>query len=294
MKEPNFFVIGAPKCGTTSLARWLAQHPDVFMSSVKEPHHFSTDFSLGDFNDNESYYALFENADDHHAAVGEASATYLRSKVAVSKIRSRHPKALFIVMLRNPVDMAPSLHWQAVFSGDEDVENFEQAWRLNSEREAEREIPPNCRDPKVFQYRLFCSLGEQLARLYEMVGRERVLTIFLEDIETDVRREWARILAFLDVSYWDDLEFHAQNRAKHWRWPWVRDLQSLYAHTRKQFKLPPLGWGVFGRLQEVAVREAKREPVSAELRRELVETFSNDIDLLAALTGRDLEHWKTT
>ena len=163
MKEPNFFIIGAPKCGTTSLARWLSEHPEVFMSPVKEPHFFSTDFSLGDFSDENSYYALFADACPNHIAVGEASATYLRSEVAVMNIENKHRRARYIVMLRNPVDMAHSLHWQAVFSGDENAEDFEQAWRLNSKRENGQDIPPNCRDPKTVQYRRFCSLGEQLS-----------------------------------------------------------------------------------------------------------------------------------
>ena len=292
MKKPNFFIVGAPKCGTTSLASWLARHPEVFMSPVKEPHFFSTDFSLGDFNDENSYFALFVDACPNHIAVGEASATYLRSEVAVRNIENIYRDARYIVMLRNPIDMAYSLHWQAVFSGDENIENFEQAWRLNSKRENGQDIPPNCRDPKVVQYRRFCSLGNQLSRLYETVDRKRVLPVFLEDLKDNTLQEWTRILAFLGVSYWDDLEFRPQNRAKHWRWQWVRDLQRLYGETRRRFGVPPLGWGVFKYLNRVAVKESDRMPLSNELRRELVKTFSDDIDLLAELTDRDLSHWK--
>jgi hypothetical protein len=124
------------------------------------------------------------------------------------------------------------------------------------------------------------------------VDRERVLVVFLEDMQKDVHREWARVLAFLGVSYWDDLEFRTENRAKHWRWPLVRDLRRFYGHTRRRFKIPPLGWGVLDRLQRISVKEAKRDSLSEDLRRELVGAFSDDIDKLGELTGRDLSHWK--
>lgn len=99
MKEPNFFIIGAPKCGTTSLAHWLAQHPEVFMSPVKEPHYFSTDFPLTSWRDPDDYHSLFEGADTHHKAVGEASVWYLRSREAVPQIEAHYPGARYIVML---------------------------------------------------------------------------------------------------------------------------------------------------------------------------------------------------
>ena len=109
MKKPNFFIIGAPKCGTTSLANWLAEHPRVFFSDTKEPHFFCTDGYTG-VKTLKQYEKLFEDAKPHHLAVGEGSTHYLFSKVAVPNILVYNPDARFIVCLRNPVDMAPSLH----------------------------------------------------------------------------------------------------------------------------------------------------------------------------------------
>lgn len=292
MKEPNFFIIGAPKCGTTSMARWLSLHPEVFMSPVKEPHHFSDDFPLGIGCDWEEYLSLFEKADPRHNAVGEASVWYLRSHEAVPRIEAAIPDARYIVMLRNPVEMAPSLHWQVLFAGDEIVKSFQKAWELQDKREAGFCIPRPARAEGVVQYRAACKLGEQLSRLYEKVGRERVVTVFLEDVERDARREWARVLTSLGLSQWAGLEFYPENRATQWRWPWVRTLSRLYSRSLKRINLSPLGWGVFDRLQRAATEEVKWEPLSYEMRRELVESFSDDIDLLAQLTGRDLSHWK--
>src|SRR5210317_560697 len=116
--KPNFFILGAPKCGTTSLAYWLSQHPNVYVSPDKEPLHYSTDFPASTPHSERSYLDLFAEATEQHIAIGEASVWYLRSKDAVANIENEIPEAKYIVMLRNPVEMAPSLHWQTVFNGD--------------------------------------------------------------------------------------------------------------------------------------------------------------------------------
>ncbi len=293
MNHPNFFIIGAPKCGTTSLAAWLSQHPEIYMSPAKDPHYFSTDYPVSSPLSRSDYLGLFQEARPEHTAVGEASVWYLRSEVAVPTIEEQAPKARYIVMLRNPVEMAPSLHWQTVFNGDENVADFAMAWRLQDAREHGEEVPKGCRDDKLVQYHNACRLGEQLNRLHRTVDRERVLTVFLEDMQRDVHHEWARILEFLGVSQWTALEFTAKNRSKHWRRPWVRDLARIYSRMQRRLGVPPLGWGIMDRLARSSVQEAERKPISQALRSELVEAFNDDIDLLARLTGRDLSHWKS-
>jgi hypothetical protein len=76
VKTPNFFILGAPKCGTTSLAAWLAAHPAVYMSPLKEPAYFAADLKV-DRPGPQEYRALFSAAGDIHLAVGEASTCYL-------------------------------------------------------------------------------------------------------------------------------------------------------------------------------------------------------------------------
>jgi len=85
MKKPNFFILGAPKCGTTSLAMWLSEHPNIFMCPIKEPHYFNTD-GLQRIKTLEQYESLFTDAKPEHVAVGEASTHYLYSKEAVPRI----------------------------------------------------------------------------------------------------------------------------------------------------------------------------------------------------------------
>ena len=83
MKKPNFFIIGAPKCGTTSLASWVSEHPSVYMSPLKEPDYFHANEKIGSLKE---YEQLFEGAGPEHITVGEASVRYLYSQVAVPNI----------------------------------------------------------------------------------------------------------------------------------------------------------------------------------------------------------------
>ena len=165
MKKPNFFILGAPKCGTTSLAHWLALHPQIFVSPVKEPFYFNTDDQARVRFSFREYEALFAGAGAEHVAVGEASTWYLHSAVAVTAILNYSDRPKFIVMVRNPVEMAYSLHEQEIFSGQENEPIFRKAWSLQGQREKGRSIPKGCIEPKRLQYGWELSLGTHLQRV---------------------------------------------------------------------------------------------------------------------------------
>ena len=110
LRKPNFFILGAPKCGTTSLAAWLGEHPNIFVSSEKEPNFFNTEDKRGITNTLEQYEDLFREAGTEHVAVGEATVWYLSSPEAIDRILKYNSDARFIVMVRNPLEMAPALH----------------------------------------------------------------------------------------------------------------------------------------------------------------------------------------
>src|SRR5690349_11404630 len=99
MLKPNFFILGAPKCGTTSMAKWLSDQPEIFISKHKEPHYYNTDGKRVVL-EYRHYLSLFENATGFHKIIGEASTGYLYSKQAVPNIindlNNKHLK--FLVM----------------------------------------------------------------------------------------------------------------------------------------------------------------------------------------------------
>ena len=111
--KPDFFIVGAPKCGTTALYTYLKQHPEIFMSPQKEPQFFANDV-LGDRRHTctwAEYLSCFAAARGAKR-IGEASVAYLGSPCAPKQIKMFNPAAKIIIMLRNPVDMMHSLHNQ--------------------------------------------------------------------------------------------------------------------------------------------------------------------------------------
>jgi len=299
MKKPNFFIIGAPKCGTTSMAAWLSEHPNVYMSPIKEPHFYSADLpKYKAVKTKKEYDLLFKEADpSRHYAVGEASVFYLFSRVAVPQIERAHPGAKYIVMVRNPVDMAYSFHEQLLVSGDEHIRDFARAWELSPERRQGRAVSRWCREPKLLDYQSVCKLGEQLERLFRVVPRERVLVLVLDDVKENPRREYERVLNFLEVPDDGRMTFPVKNPAKELKWPFVqkgvRLVGEWWAALKRSVGIPRhVGrTGVLKTITRFNVRYRPRNPMSEELRQQLSNYFKQDVEKLSNLIGRDLTYW---
>lgn len=288
MKRPNFFIVGAPKCGTTSLDGWLAAHPQVFMSPRKEPHHFNTDMRNVITPSRRAYDRLFARANERHAAVGEASTWYLYSEHAVPRILEYSPEARFVVCLRNPVEMAYALHEQCWYIGDEHIADFGQAWALREERYRGRAVSRWCREPRQLSYGRACLLGGMVQRLLETAGRERVCAVFVDDLKRDPRAQYLRVLGFLGLADDGRTAFPTQNAAKEVRSPLVQRIAWLGQRLKERVGMTRS----FG-IVRLNTRERSRKPLGEPMRRELLEYFRADIELLGSLLFRDLSPWLT-
>jgi hypothetical protein len=300
-RKPDFFIIGAPKAGTTSLFTYLAEHPQIFMPRIKEPFYFCSD--LPGYREQETfivnmsaYLNLFAAASDRHLTCGEASPFYLMSKVAVPSIIKFNPEARFIVMLRNPVDLVQSFHSQLVYSMKESVQDFEQAWRLQSLRAQGRRIPKQCLEPALLQYRQVGMLGAQMARLFAHVSPSRVKVLLLDDLATDPQETYEDILAFLGVPSDRRAEFSKINANKVHRIPFLAELvrrppfplNVLREQYRRHVGVGSWPSLVFSLLNG---KRLTRKPLSPALRLELEAEFRADVRLLECLIDRDLSHW---
>ena len=291
MKRPNFFIIGAPKCGTTSFAAWLAEHPKIYMSPLKEPHHFNDEEPDGIRNLRE-YESLFEGAGEQHVAVGEASVRYLYSGCAVSNILRYAPDARFIVMIRNPVEMAPSLHEQRLFSLNEDVQDFETAWKLQAERALGHFLPQGCLVPARLQYGAYCRLGEQLDRLLQKVPRERCKFILLDDIRRDPRAVYLDVLQFLGVPDDGRKSFPKMNVAKDRRSRAMARFITGLGRLKKRMGFSPVkGWGLLNRINRWNRAERPRPSISPTMKQVLIAYYRDDIRKMETILGRDLGKW---
>lgn len=296
MKRPNFFVVGAPKCGTTALCEYLRGHPDVYFSEPKELNYFSEDFDAHRvIRNSEDYDAMFSLACEKHRRVGEGSVLYLYSSVAISRIHDYEPDARIIVMIRNPIDMIPALHQQYLSALYEDEPNVERAWALQNERVQGRHIPRLCRQPELLLYRKIGRLGEQLERLWTVFPREQTLVILFDDFVSDTRSVYLTALNYLGLEDDGRREFPVINEAHGLRpglsgWlvrhtpSFVRNIITWLRYTRLGRGLPALA----DRLLKVP---QPREQISHAFRAEMAREFSDDIEHLGKLLGRDLSAW---
>lgn len=291
MNKPNLFMIGGPKCGTTSFQEYLATHPQILMSDPKEPCYFDKDIPFPNSPRTEAeYMRCFKGAGKQHTIVGEASTNYLYSKVAVSNVLRFNPDARFIVMLRNPIDMASSLHAEAVKTLTEDVVDFRAAWKLQDERRQGRALPRVCYQKDFVLYGDFCKLGEQLQRLYFQVARHRINVIFMDDLARDPRGSYLRTLQFLGLPDDGRTEFPVRNANAEARSRLAREMTTRLFALRQKISLP-FRMGLISKAIHLNSRDTKRQALAPDFRQELADYFRADVELLSQLTDRDLTGW---
>lgn len=196
MNTPDFFIIGAAKAGTTSMHNHLSQHPDIFMSEVKEPHFFSNvkpnpAQAVEAITSEGEYSRLFDGRGAEHVA-GESSPSYLWDDATPARIKERVPGARAIAILREPVGRAYSHYLMDVRLGIqklafhdalvEDFESAEKGWGVSH---------------------LYVELGmyeAQVSRWIRVFGRERMLVLFFEEFIADPASTLRTAAEFLGVA----------------------------------------------------------------------------------------------
>jgi hypothetical protein len=296
MVEPNLFIVGAPKCGTTAVYHYLADHPDIFMAPFKEPHFFGSDLTNRyGMQDRTQYLRLFADAGDVRWR-GEASVYYLMSLRAAAEIREFAPDARILITLREPVETMYSLHAQRVFSGNEDIRDFQAALEAEADRARGKQIPRGCKFVEALQYRKVVQYRAQLERFLAAFGRDRVKIILFDDLRVDVSAVYRDILAFLELPDDGRIDFEVHNLNERPKSFLVHGmLRRPPAGFRSAARLLPstrLRAGVGAIIARLNRRVVKRPPLSDPLRQQLSAEFESEVDGLAELIGRDLTAWK--
>ncbi|MEM7432256.1 MAG: sulfotransferase domain-containing protein [Pseudomonadota bacterium] len=296
-KLPGTIILGAPKCGTTAMARYLDLHPNAWLSSPKEPHYFATDLpGYRSMKNLAEYQALFSGHADSDLSF-EASVFYLYSRTALSEIERVCDDVKLLVMLRNPVDMVHSLHSQLLYSGDEDQEDFAQAWQLIADRKAGRKIPRRCRAREILYYDEIGKYGEQLSRVLKVIPEERIRIIRFEDFSRDTREVYKSVVEFLGLPPFEPEKFQRENpnrrhRSAFTRWLLLdaaRIIKPMVTAFKKTFGVEKIG--VVDRLRKASLVYESRSPISHELRQEIYRNYADDIAQLEKLLDWDLRDW---
>jgi hypothetical protein len=219
---PNFFIAGAPKSGTTSLYHYLDQHPEIYMSPVKEPNYFASEIRLEHFSDRlrpraeqdvaplrayldgplrdkrfgglvtewSDYLKLFRDAQGRKA-IGEASVSYLWSESAARNIRRSIPDARIILVLRNPVEMVFSMYLHTVRSLGKN-HTFREAIEMGLAQ----------RGGKIDFMHPFLDMGlyhQQVQRYLDTFPQEQIRIYLYQEYQAEPERMLADIFRFLNV-----------------------------------------------------------------------------------------------
>lgn len=297
MKKPNFFIVGAPKCGTTALNEYLKLHPEIFIVSRKEPHYFNTDIPKArGFNKLERYLELYKPCKSKHIAVGEASVWYLYSNDALDNIYQFNPNAKIIIMVRNPIDMAYSLFSQLRYNLEEDQESFENAWHLQKIRKQGKKLPILTREAKFVQYGQVCKLSKQIERAYSIFPKEQIKVIIFDDFVADTRHIYQETLSFLGLNDDGKTKFPVINESNIYNIKW---LQKFIYRPPKFLAMFFNRWKPIRDITNFLVEQikkwnstnVKRPPLSDNFRQELADYFRDDVKKLSQLLDRDLTHW---
>ena len=292
-KLPNFFIIGAPKCGTTALSEYLKKHPNVYFTEPKEPHYYNNDFSARHTYDSTTYASYFSGMQPEHQAVGEGSVFYLFSKSAVPNILREISDARFIVMLRNPIDIAYSWHAQAVHSFGETEMNFKKAWHLQEKRKLGCAIPKINRVREALWYGDLFKLGEQVRRLLKHVPKERVHFVIYDDFNNNAEQEYLKVLMFLGLDPYRPESFHRINASKGYKNLYLKIMLDIIPYIRRKFGIKiNLGFGITRKLKQWNTIFQTRQPLDEIFKDEIKAYFSDDVKLLSNLLERNLyQEW---
>lgn len=301
MRRPDFFIVGAPRCGTTAMDNYLAQHPDILMAALKESHFFAPDFRSPEsgFTNEQDYLSLFAKANGEKV-LGESSVGYLYSKVAAANIKEFKPHAKIVIMLRNPIEMIYSYHSWLMTEGVAGVKsNFEAELATASERKQQRYLPatPDVPIPLLI-YRELGEFTPHVRRFFDLFGRENVHVIIFDEFNADAARVYRETCEFLGV----DSDFQPQLRVINSNRGarseslsrYLRSLRNPRPSVFHQFKfLVPQNWrrSFVNKLRNVNIQERARPELNHELKQRLSVQFAPDLERLSELLGFDVTHW---
>jgi len=292
MKEnkPNFLLIGAPKAGTTSISRYLAEHPEIFISEEKEPFYFIAK-TVNSISENDpmlkgilekahlsksEYYGLFENVNDEKR-IGECTVHYLfHYDEVIPRVKEELGDIPLVLVLRNPAERAFSNY---KYQSKTQIISFEEALLLEEER-------------KTLGFNSFWYYKE-VGKYYKPVRAylenfSKVYVCFFEDLKDNPESFMKEIFKFLEVD--DKFSPNFQVRHNPTLVPKNRVLQALYFFKNKHqisFMLPK-------RVKEVLepiVLKKNKSKMNSKTNKELKLFFKEDVKKLENLLKKDLRKW---
>jgi hypothetical protein len=302
IKKPDFFIVGAPRCGTTAMFQYLSTHPEIYMPDRKEMHVFGSDLRFGPQfyrRTIDAYLAEFATRNGERRA-GEASVWYLFSKRAAAEIKAFNPEASIVIMLREPTEMLHSMYHMFRYDKNEHLPTFEKALAAESARRAGGLTTRQTYFARGLIYREIVRYAEQVDRYFNTFGRDRVHVIIYDDLAADTASTYRETLKFLAVNPpRREANFEVVNPNPAVKSPAMHGLVNDGLVRMASLAIRPLlprrlfvALRSFReKLMRSNLRFEKRPPFSPELRASLKHEFAPEVERLSELLGRDLTHW---
>ena len=297
MKKPNFFIIGGPKCGTTSIYQYLRKHPSIFMPEIKGPHYYATD--LGDYRPIKSYREyckLFDRANNHHKAIGEASVLYLFSSDAAKSLSKSYPNAKIIILIRNPIEVARSWHNEVIWSCKETVKDFNEAIRKSHHENYKKQFT-NEPAPQIFNYNQIAMFGEQIEEYYRYFSKSQILIINFDDFYSNARKVHEQILRFLGLEKDKIVTYKVYNSYKTYRslliQKFITHPPQVLVRFSNQFKriFGINRLNIFKIILKINKKNIKKPNIDEHVKTILKDNYKSDIKKLSKIIGKDLDYW---
>lgn len=287
------YLIGAPRCGTTSVAAALQRHPRIYLGRGKEPCYLNEDFGPRKLTTYRAYARHYRGAAPHHELFCDASTTYLYSCAARARIAHLH-EARVLVMLRDPVDMALSWFAQKRLSLEENLDDFESAWRAIPRRRRGIGLPSRLRERRWLYYDEMAAIGTAARDWVDALGPERVKPMLLDDLRSVPARFFGELFAFLGLAAPEGLSAHTRKNARHrHRSPLAAKALSAAGELRARALPRGLGVNLLAKMQRLnqAPQPGTRR-IDASFEAELIAHFAPQVRIIEQMTGRSLAAWQ--
>lgn len=211
MKYPNLFIIGAPKCGTTALVDQLSMHSAIFVPAMKEPRYFDArtffdnenDWPIKTLNNYLSLYASTESQEAKYRLDGSVFNMY--SESSILDILKLEPESKFIVIVRDPLEAAKSMHSQRLKYNEtrlrEVSEDFYTCWDLIEDRKNGHGLPHGCCNSFLFRYDLLYKYELYLPMLFRLISNKHLLVLGYAKFKSDPLSVHKKVINFLNIPH---------------------------------------------------------------------------------------------
>jgi hypothetical protein len=280
--KPNTFIVGAPKAGTTSLHRYLKRHPDVSVSTPKEPYYFLETNTL--FTAKEDYLDLW--ADTNAPIRVEASPTYLYEGNARQNIHNFNPNAKILIILREPTQLLHSLHQQRVNRYKEPITSFEDALAAEHDR-----VNDLLSSPTNLLYSPYVQFADHVQQYQNTFGQHNTKTILLHDLKHHPQTTYQTILNFLNLPQRHPPSFPQHNQGRTIKHATFHEFFFGQNKTVKQLARHILPWHIQSRLKVLFGRlttEPDSSDVDEDLKNRLKRQLLPEVRRTSEILGRDL------